>query len=200
MKQKNIQHSAITGGTGNRERVENDFYATPPESTHTLFDNYDFPLNANYLEPCCGQGHISKVIEQRTHNQNTTIQNYDLVDYNYGISGIDATTHTYQNWNVCITNPPFIVAESIISNLIQQSEKGNIICMFLKIQFLEGIKRRHLFDTNPPKEVLVFSQRQSPYRNGNPLDEKGERWSSVMCFCWFIWEVGFTGKPTIKWI
>ena len=212
MKQKNIQHSAITGGTGNRERVENDFYATPPESTHALFDNYKFPKDKIYLEPCCGKGHISEVIKDRIidRDDHSLLCSYDLIDYDYfdcdGVD-IDAETTNYNilefdeyHWDICITNPPFKQAESILSNLIEQSKDGNIICLFLKIQFLEGLARRKLFEQHPPKEVLVFSKRQSPYRNGSPVDENGKPWSSAMCFCWFIWEVGFTGKPTIKWI
>ena len=72
--------------------------------------------------------------------------------------------------------------------------------MFLKIQFLEGNKRKLFFEETPPKTVYVFSKRQNPLRNGEALDEKGKPWSSTMCFAWFVWEKGYSGKTTIEWI
>lgn len=30
--------------------------------------------------------------------------------------------------------------------------------------------------------------------------ENGKKWNSTMCFAWFIWEKGFSGEPTIRWI
>ena len=74
------------------------------------------------------------------------------------------------------------------------------IAMFLKIQVVEGGKRKELFKLYPPKYVYVFSKRQNPWRNGSPVDEKGKPWSSTMCFAWFILEKGFTGEPIIRWL
>jgi hypothetical protein len=72
--------------------------------------------------------------------------------------------------------------------------------MFLKIQFLEGQKRKIFFQSFPPKIIYVFSSRQNPWRNGSSVDERGNPWASTMCFAWFVWESGYTGDPIIKWI
>ena len=32
------------------------------------------------------------------------------------------------------------------------------------------------------------------------FDENGKRWSSTMCFAWFVWEKGYIGQPIINWI
>lgn len=70
------------------------------------------------------------------------------------------------------------------------------VAMFLKLTFLEGQKRKKLFEKYPPKTVYVFSQRQTCAMNGNFEDAD----SSAICYCWFVWQKGFTGAPTIKWI
>lgn len=70
--------------------------------------------------------------------------------------------------------------------------------MFAKIQFLEGIQRKEFFAKYPPKTVYVFSKRVNPLRNGMEVDEKGKPWASTMCFAWFVWELGYTGVPSIK--
>ena len=72
--------------------------------------------------------------------------------------------------------------------------------MFAKIQLLEGVARRKLFDKFPPKYIYVFTNRVNPLRNGSPVDEKGKKWASTMCFAWFIWEIGFEGEPIIRWL
>ena len=36
--------------------------------------------------------------------------------------------------------------------------------------------------------------------NGSPVDEKGKKWSSTMCFAWFIFEKGYEGEPIIRWL
>lgn len=48
---------------------------------------------------------------------------------------------------------------------------------------------------------LVFKKRQQPLRNGKANDEvTGKKMSSTMAFAWFVWEIGYTGRPTIKWL
>ena len=79
------------------------------------------------------------------------------------------------------------------------NSKGKV-AMFLKIQFLEGMKRLDFFKDYPPKYIYVFSKRQAPWSNGSPVDEKGKPWSSTMCFAWFIWEEGFNGEPIVRWM
>lgn len=68
--------------------------------------------------------------------------------------------------------------------------------MFLKIQFLEGQARKEMFKKYPPKYVYVNSERQLCAMNG----EFDKYKATALCYCWFVWEKGFTGEPTIRWI
>jgi len=55
--------------------------------------------------------------------------------------------------------------------------------------------------TGQPKTETKPEPRQNPMRNGleiNPLT--GKKWSSTMCFAWFIWEHDYTGEPIIRWL
>lgn len=99
-----------------------------------------------------------------------------------------------------ITNPPYALAQEFAEKGLSILEDNGIMCMFLKIQFLEGKKRKEFFKKFPPKYVLVFSERQNPLRNGSPVDENGKKWSSTMCFAWFVWEKGYNGDTIVKWI
>lgn len=72
-----------------------------------------------------------------------------------------------------------------------------MVCMFLKLTFLEGVGRQELFQKHPPRTVAVFTRRIQVARNGDPEMFKK---SSAACYAWFIWEKGYTGKPEIVWI
>lgn len=69
--------------------------------------------------------------------------------------------------------------------------------MFLKIQFLEGKARRELFKKYPPKTVYVSSARLHCAMNGD--FEKYAK-SNAVCYCWYVWQKGYTGDTVIKWI
>lgn len=188
----------IAGGNSERGRVENDFYATDPKSTRALLDIVKFD-GETFLEPCCGEGHIAKVIKE--YYPNAKITAFDIVDRGYGKGGVDFLTYkTEEKFDNVITNPPYSLAQEFIEKSLDLVNENGKVAMFLKIQFLEGTKRKEFFDKAPLKYVYVFRARQSPWMNGNPTNEQGKKWSSTMCFAWYIFEKGFVGEPIIRWL
>lgn len=195
---KYLAGGKLAGGNPERGRVDNDFYATDPKSTKALLDEVKFEGDL-FLEPCCGQGHIAEVIKE--YYPNAKITAIDLVDRGYGTGGIDFLTYnpTVKFDNI-ITNPPFVLAQEFIKHSLDIIKDDGKIAMFLKVQFLEGTKRKKFFDEVPLRYVYVFRARQAPWMNGNPLNENGKKWSSTMCFAWFIFEKGYNGEPIIRWL
>ena len=184
--------TSLSGTSTSRKRVENDFYATPTESTIALLEREKF--SGDILEPCCGQGHISEVLKDYGYE---VISN-DLVDRGYGEYNEDFLNSTSLKANNVITNPPFKYAKEFIEKSLEVTHGK--VAMFCKVQLLEGVSRREMFENTPLKTVYVFTKRQNPLRNGSPVDENGKKWASTMCFAWFVWEHGYEGKPTIEWI
>ena len=192
-----LKGSALAGTSSTRERAENDYYATPYESTKALLDVESFI--GDFIEPCVGGGHIAEVVKEYYPNSN--VVGVDLVDRGYD-NTIVSNYFDYKfdgDFNV-VTNPPYSMAQEFLEHSMDNLKEGKKVAMFLKIQFLEGAKRRELFKKYPPKVVHVFSKRQNPWRNGSPVDEKGKPWSSTMCFAWFVWEKGYNGQTTVNWI
>ena len=74
---------------------------------------------------------------------------------------------------------------------------NGLVVMFLKIQFLEGKQRNKFFKKYPPKYVYVNSSRQNCAKNG---DFATYSKAAAICYAWFIWQKGFKGEPTIRWI
>ena len=195
---KYLAGGKLAGGNPERGRVDDDFYATDPKSTRALLEEVTFDGDL-FLEPCCGQGHIAKVIEE--YYPNAKITAIDLVDRGYGIGGIDFLTYNSEvKFDNVITNPPFKLAQKFIEKSLDLVKDNGKVAMFLKVQFLEGTGREKFFKESPLRYVYVFRARQAPWMNGSPLNELGKKWSSTMCFAWFIFEKGFEGEPIIRWL
>lgn len=189
---KFLSGTSLSGTSTTRERIENDYYATPEESTIALLERENF--TGSILEPCCGEGHISEILKSKGFQ----VLSNDLIDRGYGETHEDFIRSTSLKADNVITNPPFKLAKEFIEKSLEVSNKK--VAMFCKIQLLEGVSRREMFENTPLRTVYVFTKRQTPLRNGSPYDENGKKWSSTMCFAWFVWEHGYTGKPQIEWI
>ena len=91
-----------------------------------------------------------------------------------------------------VTNPPYKYAQEFIEHALELIEDGNKVCMFLKVQFLEGKRRRALFEKHPPRTVWVSSSRIRCGKNGTFK-------TSMVAYGWFIWTKGHKGETTIRW-
>ena len=171
------------------DREENDYYATDPSTIEKLFKRESF--NNLIWEPACGGGHLSRAMER----EGKLVYSSDLIDRNYGDEIGD-----FLNWKTSyptgdiITNPPYKYAQEFVEKAMEVT--NNKVAMFLKLTFLEGQKRKKLFEKYPPKTVYVFSQRQKCATNGDFANTG----SSAACYAWFVWEKGHTGETIIKWI
>ena len=199
MSREFLSGTSLVGTSTTRERANYDYYATPYQATEMLLDEVKF--SGNFLEPCVGGGHIVDVIKK--YYPDECVYGVDIVDRGYPNTLVaDFLKHDFlgQKFDNVVTNPPFSLAQEFLEKSVEVVNDGGKIAMFLKIQFLEGAKRREMFKKYPPKYIYVFVKRQAPWNNGSPVDEKGKSWSSTMCFAWFVWEKGFTGEPIVRWL
>ena len=120
----------------------------------------------------------------------------DLYDRGYGESNIDFLQQSTMRGQHIITNPPYTYAQQFVERSLSLLPNGGKAAFFLKLTFLEGQKRREFFKKYPPKTIYVSSSRVMCVKNGD-FSIKG---SSAIAYAWFVWEKGFTGAPTIKWI
>lgn len=143
-------------------------------------------------------GHIAEVIKEYCPNSEITAT--DLVYRGYGEGNIDFLTNNFdRKFDVVITNPPFKHAKEFVERALELT--NNQVIMLLKIQFLESKARKDFLENSPLKYVYVYSERQHTMKDGlerNPLNNK--KWSSTLLLAWFVWEIGYTGSPIIKWI
>lgn len=175
-----------------KERQNEDFYATEPRAAELLLELENF--NKNIWECACGEGDLSKVFENHGYNVHST----DLIDRGYGQGGIDFLACEEQWDGDIITNPPYKYAQQFVEHAMELVPDGHKVAMFLKLQFLEGKARKELFKKYPPKTIYVSSSRLLCAKNGD-FDGMRAGGGSAVAYCWYVFEKGFTGHPTVKW-
>lgn len=109
--------------------------------------------------------------------------------------GIDFLKQTEIFDGDIVTNPPFKQAQEFIEHALDLVADGHKVCMFLKIQFLEGSGRRSMYDRIPPKTIWVSSKRIQIGKNG-VFKGKG---TSMIAYAWYVLEKGYNGPTTVKW-
>ena len=171
----------------NDVREQNDYYATEPKATELLCQLENFK-KVGILEPCCGEGHISKVLTQKGY----TVHSTDLIYRGYGAGGINFFSYNFWAGDI-ITNPPYELAQECVEHALKIMQLGSKLAMFLKLTFLEGKSRRKLFLEQPPIRVWCSSSRLNCGKNGDFSKP------SAICYAWFIWEKGHKGDTILKW-
>lgn len=182
----------------NKERAENDFYATDPIAVDKLLmvEKPSSPI----WECACGEGHLA----DRLYEKGFKVYASDIVNRGYGIvqdflQMKEDETSWIKDCDI-LTNPPYKYAKEFVLHALDLVGNGHKVYMFLKLTFLEGKARyKDLFSKSPPKVIYVFSERVMCAKNGK-FKEMMDGGGSAVAYAWFVWQKGWKGKTTIEWI
>lgn len=183
----------LIGAGPKAKRAVHDFYATPPECTEALIRAEGSSLLLRpVVEPCCGEGHISRVLRR----YGAEVESSDLIARGYGRGGVDfLKTRRQLICKAIVTNPPFSLAADMVRHAMHlRAEK---IAMLLKLQFLETQQRADLMEECWQSHgyslvrVHVFINRVALWKNGIPC--KG----GMMALGWYVWEKTSLPQPTL---
>lgn len=171
------------------EREENDFYATDPKALEIFLPEIELK---NVWECACGEGHLAKVLEAKGLLGRAS----DLIDRGYGETGINFYEQL-ETWNGDIlTNPPYGDAKQFCEHALRLVDNGRKVVMLMRIQFLEGQRRKPFLKAYPPKYVYVSSSRLLLAKNADFVKYNTP---SANCYAWYVWEKGFKGETVIRW-
>jgi len=198
-REKKSKKAQVCAGDG-KQRRKNDYYATPKEAMDSLFEKITIDPQDVILEPCSGQGFISKYLElMRLNVISTELNEFSMVtdDYgetfkpvkNYGVTGIDFLTNdifVYLGENgyeykddgcidTIITNPPFSYDIDFVLQSFNVARKR--VIMLLKLNALSTQIRRNLLwnDGYIDIEELIKLEpkkylRYEKYFKGHPIN------------------------------
>lgn len=197
-----------------KERQSEDFYATPPRMVRELCEKLDIDFNGQHVWECAnGQGHITNELISEypdVHMHMTDImqrtENSEVFDF------LEVNAHT-GNWpesvkpyiddsgkfhGHIITNPPYFKGTEFLAKACDVLADGYICAFFVKIQYLETLKRYQVFKQYSPYKVLVSVQRVHCGKDGKFDNE--EATGGAACYIWYIFKKGYTGPCTLDWI
>ena len=111
-----------------KERQNEDFYATDPISIDVLLNDGGVKLSPKVWECACGQGHLSEKLKEHGYEVYST----DLVDRGYGEGDVDFLACYEQFDGDIITNPPYKFAREFVEKGLELVPDGRRVFMFLK--------------------------------------------------------------------
>lgn len=176
------------------QREDNDFYATDPNAITALLKAKQ--LQGGIYECACGAGHLSEELLRHGY----TVYSTDLINRNYGISGVDFLTvkSMPDNCRTILTNPPYKYAVPFISHAISLIPTDGEAIFLLNITALSGKQRfKDFYSKGFLKEVYIFKGRIVCAKNGDFTRAT----TSAVNYAWFVFSNTSNSHSTkIFWI
>ncbi len=174
----------MSSAFGKRKKNDGiDFYPTEPLFTEILCEEEKF--SGLIWEPACGDGAISKVLDQYGYKVLST----DKYKHGFG-KKLDFLTQYYGPVDNIVTNPPSCLFDDFLTQALSVSNRK--VAFLFGSFILSSSKSRYekFFKENPPAKVIIILNRMKVF---------GE--SSQFAHCWAIWDKSKTKKSTkLKWV
>ncbi|CAD0207369.1 hypothetical protein EN41_13770 [Agrobacterium tumefaciens] len=191
----NLRAAVGTASATKEERGAN-LYETPPEAMFTLLALEEF--SACVLEPACGRGAISRMLEAFHYGVVLAdINDYGTADSNGELQAVQdfLTSQPDEPGSYdIVTNPPYgDVLNAFVAHALRIYQPRKM-ALLLNLNFLCGFAdddRNFVMDDCPPARVYVFKRRlPMMHRDG----WEGNKASSRMNTAWFVWERDESGN------
>jgi len=174
-----------------KERAKNDYYATDPKTTKAFLATYPLDKTKLIWDPGSGHNLIINVLQEYGYKTWST----DLYNYGYQDNIFDFLTYSKKFEGIIFGNPPYKLANEFVKHALEIVTPGSQVIFLLRTLFLEGQKRYNdIFKQKNLKFVFVFINRQVC----STKDDFTE--GSAISYSFFVFEKGFIGEPTIKWL
>lgn len=179
-----------------KEREQDDFYATDPKAIDLLCNYTGLTLPQRVWEPSCGSGCLSERLTERGYHVVST----DLVDRGYGQGGVNFFEQRQMpdHCQAIVTNPPYKFATDYVVHALDLLPDGGLLCLFLKTTFAEGKERyQRIFGKTPPRLVLQCSERVLCAKNAD-FQRMQDGGGSAVSYAWWVWQKGYGGGYNVR--
>jgi len=185
--------------TGRKENIAYDFYETPKWATEKAVKAMlrDEILNKKEFvyEPCVGAGAITDVLEMYGF-ENIEASDIQTADYIKGMKGVDVYDVEDNACDVVITNPPYnlMTKGNMLAEFLRIAEKK--VILLLNIFYLSSKDRKQMLEGSNLRHIYIHSDRVTMFPYGQEKPKNG----GTKMYAWYVWDKGYTGKPTLSWI
>ncbi len=160
------------------KRHKTDYYVTPKKAIKEFLNSWlldlqeagewigDAPDKAYWLDPCAGgdgKHGMSYVEVLQEEFDPTFLDSIDIREDSKAETKADYLTwdKKLNEHHVIITNPPFYLAQEIITKALKDVCDGGFVCMLLRLNFFGSIQRFNFFENNMPRWCYVHHRRMS---------------------------------------
>ena len=174
------------------DRHPEDWYIEPSWTSERLFAVESFL--GEVCDPACGSGRILASAEKASYQ----IRGFDLVQRSSYCTRVENFLNfsAYRLDNI-VSNPPFGIAQQFVQHALAMADRK--VAMLLPTKWVQGDKRSRWLETTPLRRVLFLAPR--PSMPPGPVIEAGiSPGGGKEDFAWFIWHIGFDGKPECGWL
>lgn len=210
----------VTMGASNHSselRAQDDFYVTDPKMSELLMELEDF--KGFIFDNSYGTGSLMiPFVKSNRYVVGVDVEKRD--DLNAGFNNVffdqmDFLSLTPESFKTLMSkrgiqpesvdfvfNPPYKKVLEFAEKSLSLLGNGCKMCMFARLHFLEGKKRRAFFDKYPPSRVYVSSSRVLCLKNGDENEAK-RIGTSAVAYAWYVWDKKFDGtfpeETVLKW-
>jgi len=174
-------------------RIPNEFYPTPPEATRALLSVERF--DGSIWEPACGEGAIASVLMDAGHKVVST----DLVEYGFGISGVDFLKELRPRATHIVTNPPYGsgLADAFVEQALRFTrDTGGTVAMLLNLASLCHKMRTQWWRQRAPARIYAVDDLCCW-----PADfERPAPKIHTQRYCWMVWTPNHKGPSAFWWL
>ena len=183
----------VVGLVADRPRKPADHYPSPAPIVRLLLDHEDFDTNQPVLEPAVGQDRIiERVLRERGFKDVTCFDLHGEGNERRDFFEVTEPFHTI------ITNPPFSLHREFIRHAKRVATHK--FAFLLPLNYLTGVGRHEEIwaDCSFPLARVHVLNRGIDFLDSDPHADRF-RPSQMYC-CWFVFERGHAGPPTLHWI
>lgn len=192
------------GTTSEREAA--DYYTTDPTAVDQFVKHITEIrglITGKYffntiLEPACGCGNISKVLQSHGYE----VISSDLHDRGFGVSGVDFldSITVPERCNTIITNPPYSLANEFILHAMDILPNFGRYYALMNLSYLTGIQRHEtIYKKGYLRAIHIYPHRTNCYKNNINTGH-----SSPVNYAWFEFmkrpKHNVQQIPSIYWI
>lgn len=164
---------------------ELDDFPTPPWATRAFVTKVIHPLpGETAVEPAAGRGYMSEVLKEVFER----VDSFDIGEYNGYCPALpggfleNKQFDAPDQWDWCITNPPFKLAQQFVERGLHVARRG--VAMLCRTVIIEGMARyENLYSPLPPALVAQYVERVPMVEGG--FDPKA---STATGYAWIVWD------------
>jgi hypothetical protein len=182
------------------EREKNDWYREPLWCSARLFQQEKF--QGIILDPAAGGGNIlQSAIEAgyRAEGSDLVIRNPALV---WGQR--DWLEPCSLRWDNIVSNPPFGLCDDrktrthpFVERCLERAERK--VALLMPANWVQGLTRSQWLEATPLRRVYFLAPRPS-MPPGQFLEQGGKAGNGTTDYAWFVWQIGYDGRPEICWL